>query len=118
MPSSQVFQNLDSNNWSIVTRAHVPRQVYSLLPSDDGDAGRSVNKAAYDAYPEGQWFKIGLKVVKINRQRGEYSQVPPSAQQRVPCASLGCCSDTRPRARGARHERVNCRIAGKLSHCG
>ena len=31
-------------------------------------------QAQYDRYPEGSWFKIGLKVVKINRPRGEYSQ--------------------------------------------
>ena len=48
--------------------------VYQLLPSDDGDNGLSVNRAAYDRYPEGEWFKIGLKVVKINRRRGEYAQ--------------------------------------------
>ena len=42
------------------------------MPSDDGDNGQSVNKATYTPYPQGEWFKIGLKVVKINRKRGEY----------------------------------------------
>ena len=49
--------------------------VYTLLPSLEGDNGLSINKANYNPYPEGgEWFKIGLKVSRINRRRGEYTQ--------------------------------------------
>lgn len=49
--------------------------VYTLLPSPEGDNGLSINKANYNPYPEGgEWFKIGLKVSRINRRRGEYTQ--------------------------------------------
>ena len=54
--------------------------VYTLLPSPEGDDGLSINKVNYNPYPEGgEWFKIGLKVTRINRRRGEYTQdVGPS----------------------------------------
>jgi len=54
--------------------------VYTLLPSPEGDDGLSINKNNYNPYPEGgEWFKIGLKVSRINRRRGEYTQdVGPS----------------------------------------
>ena len=59
--------------------AQAANTAYSLLPSQEGDDGLSVNRHTYTPYPEGPWFKMGLKVIRINRRRGEFTQdVQPS----------------------------------------
>ena len=37
------------------------------LQSSTGDGGQAVNKLGYTAYPQGHWFKMGLKVEKTTQ---------------------------------------------------
>ena len=50
----------------VLTKAN---NIYSIVPSHTGDGGLAVNKAGYTPYPQGHWFKIGLKVHKTTQVR-------------------------------------------------